>query len=100
MLPKMSNVHPCRTKLTRKTKLFEELRIGALRLFFSHFELIAFELDGKPPVVCMPPEPRGVETAGHIEDDRKHLESDKAKWIAKAEFERQWEAVAATLFRF
>ena len=52
MLPTMQPVEKFRTKRGRATKSFEEVRVGPVRLYFSHFELIAFQLDGAPPVVC------------------------------------------------
>ena len=43
-----------RSSRARATKLFEAVRIGAVRLHFSHFELIGFQLDGDLPVVTVP----------------------------------------------
>lgn len=90
MLPTMQPVEKSRTKQARATKAFEEVRIGRLGLYFSHFELIGFQLDGAPPVVCVPLEPIGVGTAAHVEQHRHHLEPDKMKWCTKHDFENQW----------
>jgi hypothetical protein len=54
MLQTIRPVEASRTKRARATKSFEEVRLGPVRLYFSHFELIAFQLDGSLPVVCMP----------------------------------------------
>jgi hypothetical protein len=98
MLPTMQPVENSsrRTKRGRGINAFEEVRIGPLRLYFSHFELIGFQLDGKPPVVSDPPQPIG---AIHIEARRFHLEPDKSKWCSKNDFEKQWEDISATVFR-
>jgi hypothetical protein len=97
MLPTMQPVEKSRaTKRGRAIKAFEEVRIGPLRLYFSHFELIVFQLDGKLPVVSAPSQPIG---AIHMEDRRLHLEPDKSKWCSKNDFEKQWEEISATVLR-
>jgi hypothetical protein len=65
------------------------VRFGRVRLFFSHFELIAFQLDDWALVVVVP-EPS---TASHVEADRKHLEPDK-KCLTTEQFEAKWQEVA------
>lgn len=87
----MRAVLPSRTKRARATKAFEEVRVGSVRLYFSHFELIGFQRDGHPPVVCAPPKPIGPTTSADIEQHRRHLEPDPAKWLTRNDFERVWE---------
>ena len=98
MLPTMQPVDKSRTKRARATKSFEEVRIGPVRLYFSHFELIGFQLDGAPPAVCVPLQPIGVGTGGHVEHNRLYLEADNTKWLSKHDFERKWEEVSNTIF--
>ena len=99
MLPTMSPVDPSRTKRARATKSFEEVRIGPVRLYFSHFELIGFQIDGALPVVCASLRPITVDTGAYLERNRLHLEPDRAKWRSKHEFERKWEEVSERLFQ-
>jgi hypothetical protein len=98
MLPTMRPVVKSRTKRARATKSFEEVRIGPVRLYFSHFELIGFQLDGALPVVCAPLQPIGVDTGAHVVHNRLALEPDKTKWLTKHDFERKWEEVGNTIF--
>jgi hypothetical protein len=84
-----------RTKRARATKSFEAVRIGPVRLFFSHFELIGFQLDGEQPAVCVPLKRITINTGSHVERNRLDLEPDKSKWLSKNEFERKWEEVSA-----
>jgi hypothetical protein len=95
----MQPVEKSRTKRARATKSFEEVRIAPVRLYFSHFELIAFQLDGAPPVVCAVLRPIGVDTGTFVELHRLHLEPDKAKWHSKNNFERKWQEASETVFR-
>src|SRR5262245_34790623 len=99
MLPTMQPMDVARTKRARATKSFEEVRIGRVRLYFSHFELIGFRLDGTPPVVRAPSRPVGVGTGGHVEQNRLRLEPDKTKWHSEHDFERKWQEISATVFR-
>jgi hypothetical protein len=46
-LPTMQPVCSCRTRQTRTTKLFEQIR-----LYFSHFEVI--QIAGETPIVGIP----------------------------------------------
>jgi hypothetical protein len=92
MLPTMQPVDMSRTKRARATKSFEEVRIGPVRLYFSHFELIGFHLDGALPVVSAPARPIGVSTGGHV--NRLHLEPDKSKWCPKRDFEKKWQEIS------
>ena len=89
MLPTMQPMDTSRTKRARATKSFEQVRVGPLRLYFSHFELIGFQLDGELPVVCVPLKPVGVDTGLHVEHHRLELEPDKAKWLSKHDFEQK-----------
>jgi len=96
MLPSMQPMDPARTKSARATKLFEAVRLGPVRLYFSHFELIGFQVDGSPPVVRV----KGTgSNADHVERHRLRLEPDRTKWLAEIDFERAWEAAYADLFR-
>jgi hypothetical protein len=88
-----------RTKRARATKAFEVVRIGKTRLYFSHFELIGFQLDGMPPVVCVPLRPLTV-TGLHVKQHRRfQLEPDKEKWCSKNEFERKWQEIEAAVLK-
>ena len=89
MLPTMQPMDTSRTKRARATKSFEQVRVGPMRLYFSHFELIGFQLDGELTVVCVPLKPVGVGTAAHVEHHRLELEPDKAKWLSKHDFEQK-----------
>ncbi len=91
----MQPVATSRTKRARATKAFEVVRIGKIRLYFSHFELIGFHLDGQTPVVCVPSKPVGVGTGAHVEQHRLELEPDKANWNSKSDFERKWHELEA-----
>jgi hypothetical protein len=99
MLPTMHPVEKSRTKRARATKAFEEVRIGPLRLYFSHYELIGFQLDGKLPVVSAPSQPIGVDTGAYVEQNRLHLEPDKSKWCSKHDFEKKWQEISVTVLR-
>ena len=99
MLPTMQPVESSRTKRARATKLFEQVRIGPVRLYFSHFELIGFQVDGAHPVVCVPLQFIGVGTGGHVENNRLELEPDKTKWFSKNEFEQKWQEISSGIFR-
>lgn len=99
MLPTMQPLDPSRTKRARAAKAFEVLRIGPVRLYFSHFELIGFQVDGSPPVVRVAAKAAGVDVGGHVEQHRLRLEPDRSKWYAEFDFERAWEAAFADLFR-
>ena len=99
MLPTMQPVDTSRTKRARATKSFEEVRLGSVRLYFSHFELIAFQVDGSDPVVLVPSKAIGVGTGGHVEGNRLHLEPDKEKWLKKGEFEKKWEAASQSVLK-
>jgi hypothetical protein len=100
MLPTMQPVEASRTRRARATKAFEAVRIGKTRLYFSHFELIGFQLDGMPPVVvCVPLKLIGVYAGVDLELHRLHLEPDKEKWCSKNEFERKWEELEAAVLR-
>jgi hypothetical protein len=61
-------------------------------LYFSDFELIGFQLDGKMPVVSAPSTP-------NVEGNRPHLEPDKSKWCSKHDFEKKWEEISVTVLR-
>ena len=98
MLPTMKPVYTSRTKRARATKAFEEVRVGSARLYFSHFELIGFQLDGGPPVVCEPQRPYTLNTGTHLDQHRLHLEPDQAKWCTLLAFEKKWEEISKTLF--
>ena len=99
MLPTMQPMEASRTKRARMTKAFEVVRIGKTRLYFSHFELIGFQLDGRPPVVCVPLRPISVDTGFHVEQHRLQLEPDKEKWCSKNEFERKWQDLEAAVLK-
>src|SRR5262245_23130735 len=99
MLPTMQPVEKSRTKRARATKSFEEVRIGAVRLYFSHFELIAFQLDGSAPVVCAVLRPVTVDMGAFHQQHRLHLEPDKVKWVSKNDFEKKWQEVSEAVFR-
>jgi hypothetical protein len=99
MLPTMQPVEASRTRRARANKAFEVVRVGKTRLYFSHFELIGFQLDGMPPVVCVPLKPIGVDAGAHVEQHRLHLEPDKEKWCSKNEFERKWQELEAAVLR-
>jgi hypothetical protein len=55
MPPSMHPVERSQTKLARKTKAFEVVHVGPIRLYFSHWTLIGFESDKTKIVVCVPP---------------------------------------------
>jgi hypothetical protein len=95
MLPSMQPMIPSRTKRARATKAFEQVRIGPVRLYFSHWELIGLQVDGSPPVVCGLETRPGVTTPGHAEQHRRGLEPDESRWVARQEFERRWQEVGA-----
>ena len=100
MLPTMQPMEASRTKRARATKAFEVVRVGKTCLYFSHFELIGFQLDGMPPVVCVPLNPTGVDARAHVERHRRlHLEPDKEKWCSKNEFERKWQDLEAEVLK-
>lgn len=99
MLPTMKPVDSSRTKRARATKPFEEVRIGAVRLYFSHFELIGFQVDGAVPMVCVPLRRKTLNTGAYVEQHRLHLEPDMAKWCSRHEFEKKWEGIGEMLFR-
>jgi hypothetical protein len=98
MLPTMKPVYKSRTKRARAMKAFEEVRVGSARLYFSHFELIGFQLDGEPPVVCEPQRPYTLDTAHHVDENRLHLEPDQAKWSTLSAFEKKWREIRKMLF--
>lgn len=95
MLPTMQPVETSRTKRARATKAFEVVRVGKIRLYFSHFELIGFQLDGLAPVVRFQSKPIGVNTGAHVEQHRLAIEPDKTKWCSKSDFERRWHELEA-----
>jgi hypothetical protein len=99
MLPTMQPIETSRTKRARATKSFEQVRVGPVRLYFSHFELIRFQLDGALPVVCVPIRPVGIGTGGHVEQHRLHLEPDRTKWLSKHEFEQKWHQISSAVFQ-
>lgn len=99
MLPKMEPVERSRTKNARATKLFEIVRVGILRLFFSHFELIAFQVDGESLIVCEPLRPISVGTGGHVAGNRLQLQPDKSKWLDKDAFEKKWHEASKSVLR-
>jgi hypothetical protein len=99
MLPTMQPMDRSRTKRARATKSFEAVRIGPVRLYFSHFELIGFQLDGAPPVVGAVTRPIGVDTGAYVEGHRLQLEPDRSKWCSKTDFERKWQHVSGAIFR-
>jgi hypothetical protein len=99
MLPTMQPVEKSRTQRARATKAFEEVRVGRVRLYFSHFELIGFQVDGSPPAVCLPLAPIGVGTSAHVLQHRSHLEPDKSKWCSKQDFEKKWLEVSGAAFQ-
>ena len=99
MLPTMQPMDTSRTKRARATKSFEQVRVGPMRLYFSHFELIGFQLDGALPVVCVPQKPVGVGTGAHVEQHRLDLEPDKTNWVSKHDFEQKWQEIGNAIFR-
>jgi len=99
MLPTMQPMEKSRTKGARTRKRFEEVHIGPVRLYFSHFELIAFQLDGAAPVVCAILKPMTTNTGMFVEHHRLHLEPDKAKWLSRNDFEKRWMEVSEAIFK-
>ena len=99
MLPTMKPVVASRTKRARATKAFEEVRLGPVRLYFSHFELIGFQLDGALPVACVPLKPITVDTGADVEQHRLHLEPDRTKWCSRHDFEKKWEEISESLLQ-
>ena len=99
MPPTMQPMLKARTKQSRKTKCFEVVNVGPLRLYFSHFELIAFESDKTKFVVCAPIGSSNVATSAGREEHRLILEPDKSNWVSGPEFSRKWTKVADTYFK-
>jgi hypothetical protein len=99
MLPTSQPMEPSRTKRARASKCFEEVRIGAVRLYFSHFESIGFQLDGALPAVRVPSSRPGVNLPIHVEQNRLCLEPDKTKWLSKHDFEMKWEEISNAVFQ-
>jgi hypothetical protein len=99
MLPTMQPMDTSRTKRARATKSFEQVRVGPLRLYFSHFELIGFQVDGALPIVCAPLKPIGITTGSHVEHHRLELEPDKARWLSKIDFELEWREISRAVFQ-
>lgn len=97
MLPTMQPMIPSRTKQARATKAFEQVRVGPVRLYFSHWELIGFQLDGSAPVVCAPVARPGASV--DIERHRLDIEPDHARWVSRQEFERRWHETGEAVFR-
>jgi hypothetical protein len=98
MLPTMQPIESLRTKRARATKSFEAVHTRRVCLYFSHFELVGFQVYGAPPVVCMPLKPVGPDTGAHVELNRLQLEPDKSKWDSKQDFESKWEDVSRSVF--
>jgi hypothetical protein len=94
MLPTMRPMEHSRTKRARVMKQFEEVRIGPIRLYFSYFELIGFQVDGFAPVVCGP---TTVDAGSNLDPRRLQLEPDNAKWLPKHAFEAEWEKISGAV---
>jgi hypothetical protein len=82
------------TQLLTDSKKTQIVRVGPLRLYFGYLNLIAFQVDGEPPVVCANDYGR-ITTARHL----SMLESDKTKWVAELEFARRWLEISKMVFQ-
>jgi hypothetical protein len=78
----------------KQSKRAHIVRVGPLQLFFSYRELIAFQVDGEPPVAC-------AETHGRVTTEQHLLgiEPDKSKWCSRLEFVQKWLKVSNLVFR-
>jgi hypothetical protein len=70
------------------------VRVGPLRLFFSFYHLIAFQVDGEPPTVSVNCHGRQT-TEKHL----KVIEPDGTKWVTDQEFAKRWLVASRAIHR-
>jgi hypothetical protein len=97
MPPTMQPMMTSRTKRARMYKRFELVHVGPIRLYFSFFELIAFESDKTKVVVGAPSKASANE--GEMNQHRLMLEPDKAKWVSPSDFSEKWTEVSEIYFK-